>query len=153
MSDISLFRRHRELFWAGIAAIILAVLPLLSFVDSLPIPVTILATVFLGILTVVGTLFILFQKYNNVINRAKDKDKLGLIKAVFMYPAVAAAAGLLYLLALSFVEISFTRLLPNELSKIPALLQDFILLFLAFYSILSLVEALSFLRRIMIGES
>lgn len=153
MSDISIFRRHRELFSAAAIALLLAILPTFSTVNSLDIPAVILLTIFFGVIGVVATLFIIFQKYDAVINRAKNKDMISLITKVFFYPLLAAVAGIVTIILLSFIEINVYDWFSSPIPDILTMVQNFIVSFLALYSVFSLAEALWFLYRIMIGES
>lgn len=153
MSDVSIFRRQREFFWAAAIALLLAILPVFSAVNSLDIPVVILLTIFFGVIGVIATLLVIFQKQDAVINRAKNKDMVSLITKVFFYPLISSIAGIITIVSLSFVEINVYRLFPSPIPGSLIVVQDFIVLFLTVYSVFSLAEAIWFLYRIMLGES
>jgi uncharacterized membrane protein YhaH (DUF805 family) len=153
MTEISVLRRHREFFWAAILASLLAITSYFRVVSFSQVPIGLVATIFIGILTGTGGLLVFFHKYGEVIRRAKEQNKVGLIDAVFMYPAVASALGLFYAVLITFIQIDLGGSLSNEQIRVLLIIQNTILLLLLLYSILSFIEAISFLRRVMIGES
>jgi len=153
MTDVSIFRRHRELIWAIIISLFLSILPLLSFVESLGVPAILLSSIYIGVLTSTGVFVIIFRKYDAVIGRAKQKDMIGLIAKVFFYPALSAAVGLIYIVLLSTVQIDTTELFSSDTSEILLGFQNFFLFFLTIYSVFGLLEGFWFVYRIMVGEA
>ena len=153
MSEVSFFRRHRDLIWAFIIALFLSILPLFPFVEPVEIPLILPGSVFIAVMTSIGAFMIIFRKYSSVISKAKEKEMISLINKVFFYPAISAVIGLIYIVFINSIEINTVELFSPFISEILITGQRFLLYFFISYSILSLLEGFWFVYRIVIGES
>lgn len=152
MSDTSILRRHRDFFWALTISIITFSGIQLGLFGLTKIPVSVPIGIFTLVFTLIGTSFIILQKHNSVITRAKDNDLMIVVRNVFKYPFVMSVFGIVYTLAIYYVFVDMSMLDQSMVSLLQSM-QDIILIFMILYVILNLAEAFSFLRRIIEGEA
>lgn len=151
MSEVSIFRRHRDLFWALLLSASIVILDYQEFIQIRDVPPLLPISIYTGVFAIIGTCMIIFTRYEEVISRAKQADMRPLIHSVFKYPAVSSAIGLLHIIIVSFVDISLdiNYVYISGLIYLAGMPLQILLLV---YSILAIFEALSFVRRVMMGE-
>lgn len=153
MSDISIFRRHRDFFWAlavSIGLFSLSITEILDISGVIGLPVI---AGFIGVMTGIVSFIVVFQQYSDVIDRAKEEEMMGIIEMVFKYPLISSVAGLALTVIIKSASLEVSiQVIQRNLVLINGLIYSSII-FLLMYSILSFFEGVWFLYRVMIGQS
>ena len=152
MSDVAIYKRHRDFLIAIIISTILFCLDFNNFISVSGVRGLIAFSAFMGVIAAIITSIIIFQKYERVIGKAKENELMTVITKVFKYPLLAAIFGAVLTFLLTIISIPADFVNRDTLVFLSTL-ADSILIFLVIYSFASLYEGISFLYRIVIGES
>lgn len=110
-------------------------------------------TVFVAIIGASVALIGVLYNYERVLSRAKEEEMLPIIRATIMYPAVTAGTGIIYTFLTDNISFGQRISIGPEALEFVNLVQNSIIVLLVAYSVISLLEGISFIRRVMVGES
>lgn len=152
MSETSIYTRHRDLLISLLFSSMFFILDIRNIVDISGVRGLFAFSAFTLVIAAILTGMIIFQKYETVIGKAKNKGLMPAINKVFKYPLIASIFGAIFTFLVTNVDISLDILSANNL-RLLSIGADSLIIFLVIYSLTSLYEGALFLYRVVIGES